>query len=237
VIEGRITIDGRAAKPGDQLNGKERVCVNGRPVKLARGRPHHQHSFLVCYQQAGDASKRDDAKSRPGKSDAPAPPKHGRWISVGALDANSSGLLLLTTDGELAHRLMHPRSQTEREYAVRLLGHPTGAQLEQLLAGIELEDGPAKVVSIDPAGGTGSNVWYHVVLRDGGNRELRGLFDAIGLAVSRVIRVRYGAVKLGELRRGESRPLSRAEVDALYKSVRLRSESDQGSPKGRGSNE
>lgn len=228
VIEGRVTIDGRAAKPGDQLSGKERICVDGRLVKLGRARAQHQHSFLACYKQAGEPSNRDDLERKSKKATDTFPaPKHGRWISVGALDTNASGLLLLTTDGELAHRLMHPRSQIEREYAVRLLGHPSAAQLAQLLEGIELEDGPAKVDSIEAGGGTGSNVWYHVVQRAGGNRELRGLLDAIGLAVSRVIRVRYGPVKLGDLRRGGSRPLTRAEIDALYIGVRLKVEQAQ----------
>ncbi|HLF12290.1 MAG TPA: pseudouridine synthase [Gammaproteobacteria bacterium] len=221
VLEGRVTIDGRAAQPGDQLSGRERVCVDGRPVRLSLGRGQHQHSFLAYYKPTGESSNRDESEPKVAKSVAPAPPKHGRWINVGGLDTNTSGLLLLTTDGELAHRLMHPRSQIEREYAVRLLGHPTPAQVQQLLEGFELEDGPAKLDSVEPAGGTGSNVWYHVVLREGGSRELRALFDAIGLAVSRVIRVRYGPLKLGELHRGDSRPLNRAEIDALYKTVHL----------------
>jgi 23S rRNA pseudouridine2605 synthase len=221
VLEGRITIDGRAAQPGDQLNGKERVCVNGKLVKLSLGRAQPAHSFLAYYKPTGESSNPEEGEAKYAKSKSPAPPKHGRWINVGGLDTNTSGLLLLTTDGELAHRLMHPRSQIDREYAVRLLGHPTPEQLQQLLDGFELEEGPAKLVSCDAAGGTGSNVWYHCVLTEGGTRELRGLFDAIGLAVSRVIRVRYGPLKMGELHRGASRPLTRPEIEALYDIVQL----------------
>jgi 23S rRNA pseudouridine2605 synthase len=145
----------------------------------------------------------------------------GRWIGVGRLDMSTSGLLLFTTDGELAHRLMHPSYEIEREYAVRLLGDPTEQQLRPLVEGVLLEDGLAKVVGIEARGGTGSNVWYHVVLREGRNREVRRLFDAVGLAVSRLIRVRYGPVALGQLRRGETRQLTRAEIAALYGAVGL----------------
>jgi 23S rRNA pseudouridine2605 synthase len=216
VIEGRITINGRAAKPGDQLTGDERVCVDGRPVKRALSR-QTQPSFLLYYKPSGTSGRIEPTEKRPRGPDMPPPPKHGRWIGVGALDTNAAGLVLLMTDGSLANRLTRSRSAVEREYAVRLLGHPTPTQLQQLTDGIELEDGAAlRVESLQSAGGTGSNVWYHAVLRDGGNRELRGLFDALGLAVSRLICVRYGPVKLGKLRRGQTRPLSRTEVDALY---------------------
>ena len=128
-------------------------------------------------------------------------------------------MVLLTTDGDLAHRLMRSGSRIEREYAARLLGEPTRTQLRQLSEGVELDSGVRSVEAVKLARGAGSNVWYHCVLREGGSRELRELFDAVALAVSRIIRVRYGPIKLGELRRGESRPLDRAEIDSLYKFV------------------
>lgn len=150
----------------------------------------------------------------------PAPP-HGRWINVGRLDISTSGLLLFTTDGELAHRLMHPRYEISREYAVRLLGNPDADQLRRLTGGVELDDGRASFDSVRAAGGTGTNVWIHVTLREGRNREVRRIFDALGITVSRLIRVRYGPVELGKMHRGTSRKLEAAETAALYAAVDL----------------
>jgi len=197
------------------------VFVNGRRVRLTAARQGPRHAHLAYYKPAGEVTSRDDPERRGTVFDAlPAPPR-GRWISVGRLDLNTSGLLLFTTDGALAHRLMHPRYGLEREYAVRLLGQPDAEQIERLREGVELEDGPARVESIELRGGTGSNVWCHVVLREGRNREVRRLFDAVGLVVSRLIRVRYGPIALGDMRRGESRRLTAAETAALYRAVGL----------------
>ena len=153
--------------------------------------------------------------------DALPRPPHGRWINVGRLDVSTSGLLLFTTDGELAHRLMHPSYEISREYAVRVLGAPDERQWQQLKEGVELEDGKASFDTVEPAGGAGANVWVHVTLREGRNREVRRIFDAVGLAVSRLIRVRYGPVALGKMRRGTSRKLEQQEVAQLYAAVRL----------------
>ena len=154
------------------------------------------------------------------RPDIPAPP-HGRWINVGRLDISTSGLLLLTTDGELAHRLMHPRFEVPREYAVRLLGTLTADQRRRLLEGVMLEDGLARVSDIQSEGGTGANAWYRVTLHEGRNREVRRIFDALGMAVSRLIRVRYGPIGLGRMKRGETRRLSPEEVTSLYAAVGL----------------
>ena len=216
VVEGRITIDGRAAKPGDQLRGNERVCVDGRPVKRSFGRrAAPQPSFAAYYKPSGLPTGVEGAQGA-GRREMPDPPKHGRWLAVGALDTNAAGLVVLTTDGTLANRLTRRGSGLQQEFAARLLGHPTPAQLRQLTDGVELEDGLVRPESIERGGGTGTNVWYHVVLLDAGSREFRALLDAAGLAISRIIRVRCGPVKLGTLRRGQSRPLTRAETDALY---------------------
>jgi 23S rRNA pseudouridine2605 synthase len=213
VAEGRITVDGRVAKLGEQLQGRERVCFDGKPIRLTAAklaRPPND-DFLAYYKPGATRGAGEDKAAR----DLPRP-RHGRWIDVSPLDRNTSGLTVLTTDGELASRLMHPSTVVEREYAVRLLGEPSDAQLRHLERGIELDTGLATVVSIEAGRGSGSNTWYHVTLREARHRDLRPMLAAVGLAVSRIIRVRYDSVKLGELYRGANRPLGPAEQKALY---------------------
>ena len=177
-------------------------------AKLAR-RSHED--FLAYYKPGATRGAAED------KAALELPrPRHGRWIDVSPLDRNTSGLTVLTTDGELASRLMHPSAVVEREYAVRLLGAPSDAQLRELEEGILLDTGVAKVEKIEAGRGSGSNAWHHMTLREARHRDLRPMLAAVGLAVSRVIRVRYGAVALGELYRGASRPLAPAESKALY---------------------
>jgi 23S rRNA pseudouridine2605 synthase len=212
VADGRVTVDGRVAKLGEQVTGRERVCVDGRQVRFPA--PQREPSFLAYYKPSG----RSDDDESAAELDLPRP-KQGRWIDVAALDAKTSGLLVLTTDGELANRLMRPGVQLERTFAVRLSGAPSDGQLQRLKDGVELEDGTFQAASIEPAGGGASNVWYHVVLRESRQRGLRAAFATTGLAVSRVIRIRYGVIELGRLRRGETRPLTAPEIDALYAAV------------------
>jgi 23S rRNA pseudouridine2605 synthase len=213
VAEGRITVDGRVAKLGEQLQGRERVCFDGKPIRLTAAKLARapREDFLAYYKPGATRGAAED------KAALELPrPRQGRWIDVSPLDRNTSGLSVLTTDGELASRLMHPSTVVEREYAVRLLGEPADAQVRHLESGIELDTGIAKVVKIERGKGSGSNTWYHVTLREARHRDLRPMLAAVGLAVSRVIRVRYGEVALGELYRGASRPLSSAEAKALY---------------------
>jgi len=237
IAEGRVTVDGRRAALGDRIVGTERILVNGRPVRLKRKVRAHRH--LAYYKPAGEVTTRDDPEGRPTVFDRLPRPPRGRWISIGRLDLNTSGLLLLTTDGELAHRLMHPRYAVSREYAVRVLGSPSEEQLRALSQGVMLEDGPARFEEMELRGGSGRNTWLHVTLREGRNREVRRMFEAVGLTVSRLIRVRYGPVQLGRMQRGRARDLTPGEVAALYDAVGLASADeprrapDKRDPKGR----
>jgi len=210
VAEGRITIDGRVAKLGDQVGGRERVCVDGRPVRFSFPAAKREPSFVAFYKP-GAARGEDE-----GAGLDVARPKRGRWIDIAPLDAKTSGLLVLTTDGELAHRLMRPSAVPEREFAVRLAGEPSAGQVARLLEGVDLEDGTLRVASLDAAGGSATNVWYNLVLQEARQRGLRAALAAVGLGVSRVIRIRYGPVELGRLRRGQSRPLTPDEIEGLY---------------------
>ncbi len=221
IVAGRIIVDGRPAELGQKLAGGERVFVDGKRIDLPSTSVRTAHKHLIYYKPAGELTSREDPEGRRKVFDALPSLKHGRWINIGRLDINTSGLLLLTTDGELAHRLMHPSYEIPREYAIRLRGTPSAAQLEQLTSGIELDDGLARFDKIECKGGSGKNVWCHATLHEGRNREVRRLFEAIGLIVSRLIRVRFGPITLGELHRGVSRRLTPAEIRSLYRSVRL----------------
>lgn len=213
VAEGRITVDGRIAKLGEQLQGRERVCFDGKPIRLTASKlAARAPNDFIAYYKPGATRGADEDKSA---LELPRP-RQGRWIEVSPLDRNTSGLSVLTTDGEIASRLVHPSVSVEREYAVRLLGTPTPLQIRQLESGIELDTGVAKIEKLEDGRGTGSNAWHHVTLREARHRDLRPMLAAVGLAVSRVIRVRYDAITLGDLYRGASRPLTQVEIKALY---------------------
>jgi len=211
---GRVTVGGRVAKLGDRATSTDDVAVDGRPVKLAAksvGR------VLIYNKPEGELVTRSDPEGRPTVFSRLPP---GRWVAVGRLDINSAGLLLFTDDGELANRLMHPRYEVEREYAARVQGELRAADLEKLRRGIQLEDGRAAFTSIeaaDPRNAGGTNRWYRVALKEGRNREVRRMFEAVGARVSRLLRVRYGPVELPrELKPGEWRELARESVEKLF---------------------
>lgn len=216
---GRIVIDGRPAIPGDRLLGSERVSLDGKPVRLPVQDSGAVGDVLVYHKPIGEITARRDPEGRKTVFEALPEPPQGRWITIGRLDLNSSGLLLFTTDGELAHRLMHPSFEIEREYAVRIRGRLSDAELSQLRTGIALEDGVARFEQIDAMGGGNTNCWYQIRLNEGRNREIRRMFEAIGISVSRLMRIRYGPVALGRLKRSSYRRLNDKERAALYAAV------------------
>ena len=191
---GRLTVDGKVAQLGDRAAPGADVRLDGRP--LATGASAESPAVLLYNKPIGEVTTRSDPQGRPTVFDHLPPAPHGRWIVVGRLDFMTSGLLLFTTDGELAHRLMHPSAQVEREYLVRSRDTLSAAQLRQLTTGVVLEDGRANFESVTPARSEGSFTWYRVVLREGRNREVRRLWQAIGSEVSRLLRIRYGSVPL-----------------------------------------
>jgi 23S rRNA pseudouridine2605 synthase len=194
IIAGRVSVNGQPAHIGQRVLPSDQVRVNGKP--LARRVPGRPPRVLLYYKPAGEIVSQDDPENRPTVFDKLPKVSGGRWVAVGRLDLNSEGLLIFTTSGELANRLMHPRYEVEREYAVRVLGQLTEEQKQQLLDGVTLDDGPAKFLRIEEAGGEGANRWYRVVIGEGRNREVRRMFAAVGLEVSRLIRIRYGAIQL-----------------------------------------
>lgn len=213
ISAGRITINGVIAELGVQVSGTETISIDGKPITLA---PEQAQRVIAYHKPLGELTTRHDSAGRPTIFDHLPRLQSGRWISVGRLDINTSGLLLLTNDGELANRLMHPSRQIEREYAVRVFGEIDGLILDRLLQGVELDDGPAHFLSVRDAGGSGANRWYHVVLGEGRNREVRRLWESQGVQVSRLIRVRYGPIELGRrLPAGHWRDLQTDELAAL----------------------
>ena len=232
ISEGRITINGRTAKLGDRIRGVDRISVDGRPVKaLARG-TETRHRVILYHKPEGELTTRKDPEGRPTVFEALPPLRGSRWVSVGRLDTNTSGLLIFTNDGALANKLMHPSSQIEREYAVRVLGKVTDEQLAMLKKGVRLEDGMARFDDIAEAGGEGANHWYHVTLREGRNREVRRLWEAVGLTVSRLIRVRFGTLALPRnLPRGAWRDATEEEISGLATAAGIAPSASASKPK------
>lgn len=211
---GKVTVNGQVAEVGAQVEEDDVVKVNGRLVRFRQAA--RLPRILLYHKPEGEIVSRDDPERRESVFDVLPPVRGGKWIAVGRLDFNTSGLLIFTTSGELANHLMHPRFEVDREYAIRVRGELTPDQLQQLRNGIEMEDGLARFESLLDEGGEGSNHWYRGVLKEGRNREVRRLFEHMGLTVSRLMRVRFGMLSLPpRVKRGRWLELEPEQVAAV----------------------
>lgn len=214
IAEGRVSINGETATVGQSANPGDRVKVNGRLVQLKFS--SRLPRVIIYHKPEGEIVSRDDPDHRPTVFTSLPRISGARWVAVGRLDFNTSGLLLFTTSGELANRLMHPRYNLVREYAVRVLGELSEEAKQRLLEGIELDDGVAQFATLMEAGGDGANRWYRVSLFEGRNREVRRMFEAVGVTVSRLMRVRYGPFSLpSNLKRGRVLEIDENDVAKL----------------------
>ena len=222
----RVSVDGKVARLGDRVEPNQLIRLDGHTVKIEE--PEERICRVLMYHKPeGELCTRKDPEGRPTVFDRLMGLDDDRWIAVGRLDVNTSGLLLFTNDGELANRLMHPKYEVEREYAVRVFGEVTTQTLKTLTTGVELEDGPAKFLKIKPHGGEGINKWFNVILTEGRNREVRRLWQSQDVEVSRLIRVRYGDLELGKrMPQGGWEELNLTEVNYLRKLVDLGRETE-----------
>src|SRR5690554_995357 len=220
IRDARIKVNGQVATIGDRATVTDKIEVDGRPVRLEK---HQEQTRVLVYNKPeGEICTRHDPEGRPTVFTRLPKISGQRWISVGRLDINTSGMLLFTTDGELANRLMHPSYQVDREYAVRVMGEVDEDMLTRLREGVLLEDGIARFSDITPAGGTGINQWFYVTLLEGKNREVRRLWESQGVAVSRLKRVRFGPLMLpSRIKVGQWEELGEKDVKALYQLVQL----------------
>jgi 23S rRNA pseudouridine2605 synthase len=223
---GRLTVNGHVAELGERAEPDADIRLDNEPLRQI-DRDAAVREVLIYHKPTSEVTTRSDPEGRPTVFERLPSPKAGRWIVIGRLDVNTTGLLLFTTDGALAHRLMHPSSEIEREYLVRLWGNPSPADLARLREGVSLEDGPARFISIEPSRdpavdscvstqNAGSHSWFRVVLCEGRNREVRRLWQALGFEVSRLMRIRFASIELPrDLRPGQWRRLPPAQADAL----------------------
>ena len=226
IIAGRVSVNGEPAHIGQRILPTDQVRINGKPIK--RKLPNKPPRVLIYHKPAGEIVSHADPEGRPSVFDRLPPMKTAKWLAVGRLDFNTEGLLMLTTSGDLANRFMHPRYSVEREYAVRVVGELSEGNRQKLLKGVELEDGPANFLRLRDGGGEGTNHWYHVALAEGRNREVRRMFEAVGLMVSRLIRTRHGPIALPKgLKRGRWEELEDNQVRSLMAAVGLKAPSEE----------
>ncbi len=211
IASGGVSINGRTAVLGARVSAQDRVQIGKRVIRFDFADRLPQ--VLLYHKPEGEIVSRSDPEGRPTVFDKLPHLKSSKWIAIGRLDFNTSGLLVFTTDGSLANRLMHPRFEMEREYAVRIIGELTAEQITQLTTGVQLNDGMASFDLLIEEGGEGINHWYRVVLREGRNREVRRMFEAIGVTVSRLMRVRFGPINLPpRIKRGQWMELNEKET-------------------------
>ena len=220
IASGRVSVNGKIAGIGTRITRHDVVRVDGQTIKIRTGRETPE--VLLYHKPAGEIVSHDDPEGRPSVFAQVPPPQGGKWLAVGRLDYNTEGLLILTNSGDMANRLMHPRYEVEREYSVRVVGELTDEQMDSLLDGIELDDGPARFMKLEEGEfsdeGAGTNRWYRVMIREGRNREVRRMFEAVGVLVSRLIRTRFGPIALPRgLARGQSRPATPDELKELMR--------------------
>ena len=220
IAQGRVLVNDQPAHVGQRIQYGDHVKVNGRALHLRIEPPPPR--IIAYHKPTGEIVSHDDPQSRPTVFRKLPRLQNGKWQSVGRLDLNTEGLLLFTNSGELANKLMHPRFGLEREYAVRVLGALSNIEKAKLLAGVQLEDGEARFGSLEDGGGEGANCWYRVTIQEGRNREVRRMFEAVGHAVSRLIRIRYGKMMLPRgLKRGEWMELDALDTEQLVRSAGL----------------
>ncbi len=218
ILEGRISVNNEPAHVGQRIQYGDSIKVNGKPIRVRIAPPPPR--VIAYHKPVGEVVTHDDPQNRPTVFRKLPRVQHGKWQSVGRLDLNTEGLLLFTNSGELANKLMHPRFGLEREYAARVLGALSNEEKERLLSGVKLDDGMAQFGAIEDGGGEGANSWYRVTISEGRNREVRRLFEAVGHAVSRLIRIRYGAMLLPRgLKRGAWMELDERDIRELMKAA------------------
>lgn len=219
IEEGRVSVDGSVATLGDRIRSGQSLRLDGKPLEMEAAA---EVRVLLYHKPVREVCSRDDPEGRKTVFERLPKLKSGRWISVGRLDFNTSGVLLFTTDGALANALMHPSAQIEREYLVRVMGRVDEPMLESLKDGVELDDGPARFSDIQEGGGDGINRFFYVVLMEGRNREVRRLWESQGTTVSRLKRVRFGEVFLpSKLKKGQWLELPQRDVDVIYEMAGL----------------
>jgi 23S rRNA pseudouridine2605 synthase len=224
IDSGRVSVDGKVARLGDRVEANQLIRLDGHIVKV-EAEKERVCRILVYHKPEGELCTRKDPEGRRTVFDRLPPLENDRWIAIGRLDINTSGLLLFTNDGELANRVMHPSYEVEREYAVRVFGEVTQQTLKNVTNGVELDDGFAKFLSVVPQGGSGLNNWFNVTLTEGRNREVRRLWQSQDVEVSRLIRVRYGELLLNKhLPQGGWEELNLKDVNYLRQTVGLNKE-------------
>ncbi|MCW3481161.1 rRNA pseudouridine synthase [Neisseriaceae bacterium JH1-16] len=220
IEQGLVLVNGKKASIGDHVGPQDRVTVKGDNIKLKW--PDRLPRIIIYHKQEGEIVSRDDPGGRVSIFDRLPQARSSRWVSIGRLDVNTSGLLIITTSGELVNRFAHPSFEVEREYAVRVLGEVNDDQKKWLTTEVLLDDGPAKLDRFIDRGGEGANHWYNVVIREGRNREVRRIFESVGLTVSRLMRVRFGPIGLpARLKRGQFYELNEIEVANIMKWAKL----------------